>query len=228
MSARPRSRSRSSSTRSRSPASACRRSTRQDARAPAHNGHRLPGAGQGAVPRVPVPCRARGHADDHPVVPLQRHLLHLHPGVGQVLRRGVDGRPRVPHRLRSRQPCGPAHDRASLRHPRPQEDDRGHLRALRPPAGDHGVPVQRGRAQRPHADDRLVRHLLLRLGRGQRRLPDGQRDLPAGGAVEGHRGVLRHRPVLRRDRPGDLRRAHRRRLAADQAVLRLPARRRRS
>ena len=45
-------------------------------------------------------------------------------------------------------------------------------------------------------------------------VPDGQRDLPAGGAGEGDRGVLRHRPVLRRDRPGDLRRADRRRLAA--------------
>ena len=52
----------------------------------------------------------------------------------------------------------------------------------------------------------------LRLGRGQRRLPDGQRDLPAGGAGEGDRGVLRHRAVLRRARPGHLRRADRRRL----------------
>ena len=120
--------------------------------------------------------------------------------------------------------AGPAHDRAPVRHDRPPEDDRGHLRAVRAAAGHHGVPVQRGRAQRRHPDDRLVHHLLLRLGRCQRRLPDGQRDLPAGGAVEGDRRVLRHRAVLRRDRPGDLRRADRRRLAADQAVLRLPAR----
>ena len=67
-------------------------------------------------------------------------------------------------------------------------------------AGHHGVPVQRGRAQRGDPDHRLVRHLLLRLGRRERRVPDGQRDLPAGGAGEGDRRVLRHRAVLRRDR----------------------------
>ncbi len=33
-----------------------------------------------AVPALPGPRRARRRADDHPVVPLQRHLLHLRPG----------------------------------------------------------------------------------------------------------------------------------------------------
>ena len=79
------------------------------------------------------------------------------------------------------------------------------------PAGDHRVPVQGRRAHRDDPDHRLVRDLLLRLGGRQRRLPDGQRDLPAGGPGEGDRGLLRHRPVLRRPGPGHLRRAHRRR-----------------
>ena len=50
------------------------------------------------------------------------------------------------------------------------------------------------------ADDLLDGGLLLRLGWRQRRVPDGQRDLPAGGAGEGHRRVLRYRAVLRRVR----------------------------
>ncbi len=60
-------------------------------------------------------------------------------------------------------------------------------------------------ADRPDPDDRLVRHLLLRVLGRQRRVPDGQRDLPAGGAGPGDRGVLRHSAVLRRARAGALR-----------------------
>ena len=59
-----------------------------------------------------------------------------------------------------------------------------------------------GVAQCGHPDGLLVRDLLLCLGRRQRRLPDGERDLPGGGAGQGHRRLLRHRPVLRR--PGTL------------------------
>ena len=69
--------------------------------------------------------------------------------------------------------------------------------------------------------------LLLRLGGSQRRIPHGQRDLPAGGPGEGDRGLLRHRPVLRCPGTGDLRRADRRRDGPAADVLRLPARRRR-
>jgi hypothetical protein len=52
-------------------------------------------------------------------------------------------------------------------------------------------------AQRDDADALLGGCLLLRLGRRERRLPDRERGLPAGGPGEGHRGVLRHRAVLR-------------------------------
>ena len=79
--------------------------------------------------------------------------------------------------------------------------------------GRQRVPVPGRRAQRRDPDRLLVRHLLLRLGRRQRRLSDGQRDLPGGGAGQGHRRVLRHRPVVRRVRPVAVRPAHRERAA---------------
>jgi MFS family permease len=60
-----------------------------------------------------------------------------------------------------------------------------------------------------------------------RRVPDRQRDLPAGGLGGGDRSVLRHRPVLRRHRPHPVRRAHRRGQRPVQAVHRLSHRRRR-
>ena len=46
----------------------------------ADRAHRLPRAGPGAVQGVPEAVGARRDADDHPVVPLQRDLLHLHAG----------------------------------------------------------------------------------------------------------------------------------------------------
>jgi hypothetical protein len=42
-----------------------------------------------------------------------------------------------------------------------------------------------GDAQRNYPDHCLVRHLLFRVGRGQRCLPDRERDLSAGGSGEG-------------------------------------------
>ena len=44
----------------------------------------------------------------------------------------------------------------------------------------------------------VVRDLLLRLGRGQQRLPDRQRDLPDGDARDGDRLLLRRRDGGRR------------------------------
>ena len=88
------------------------------------------------------------------------------------------------------------------------------------------VLFQAGSTRRPHPDDLLVRHLLLRLGRGQRRLPDGERDLPGRGAGQGHSRVLLHRPVLRFARPLPLRQADRQRGQPHQPVHRLPDRRR--
>ena len=48
---------------------------------------RLPGLPAPGVPRVPEAGDPRRLADDHPVLPVQRHLLHLRPGAGQLLRR---------------------------------------------------------------------------------------------------------------------------------------------
>ena len=61
---------------------------------------------------------------------------------------------------------------------------------------DHGHPVQAGHADRDDADARVGGDLLLRFGGCQRGLPHGQRGLPAGGAGQGDRRVLRHRPDL--------------------------------
>ena len=120
--------------------------------------------------------------------------------------------------------AGPVDHRALLRHHRPQEDDRWHVPAVRSPAGRERGLVQRWGAQRNYPDHRLVRHLLFRVGRGQRCLPHRERDLSAGGSGEGDRGVLRHRPMLWGPRSGHLRRAHRRWLPALPAVPGLLAR----
>ena len=62
----------------------------------------------------------------------------------------------------------------------------------------------------PDADG--LHHLLLRLGRRQRGVPDGQRGLPDGDASAVHRVLLRHRHRRRRHhRPAVLRQAHRQR-----------------
>ncbi len=62
------------------------------------------------------------------------------------------------------------------------------------------------------ADDDGLHHLLLRLGRRQRGVPDGQRGLPDGDAGAVHRVLLRHRHRGRRHhRPAVLRQAHRQR-----------------
>ena len=64
------------------------------------------------------------------------------------------------------------------------------------------VLFKNGVAQRDDPDALLGGRLLLRLRGRERRLPDRERGLPAGGPGQGHRGVLRHRPVLRRLRLG--------------------------
>ena len=46
-------------------------------------------------------------AHDQPVVPVQRDLLHLHPGARQVLRAGLGVGAAVPDRVRRREPLGP-------------------------------------------------------------------------------------------------------------------------
>ena len=113
-------------------------------------------------------------------------FFHVSPGNALLL-----------HGVRRREPARAADHRAAVRHPRQAEDDRRHLPALRRPADHHRAAVQGGRAERGHPDAVLDGDLLLRLGRRVRRVPDRQRDLPAGGPGQGHRGVLRHRAVLR-------------------------------
>ena len=71
---------------------------------------------------------------------------------------------------------------------------------VRRPARHHRRSVQGGRPHRGDADPLLGRRLLLRLGGRKRRLPDRERGLPARGPREVDRGLLRHRPVLRRFR----------------------------
>src|SRR5436305_1609662 len=108
------------------------------------------------------------------------------------------------------------------------------------PAGDDLVLLHRGgsRADPPRlpvpagldlgdaADGRLVGDLLLRIGGGERGVPDGQRDLPDGDPRDGDRLLLRGGDRDRRHhRPGAVRTQHRERQPHD-GVLRLPAGRR--
>ena len=84
-------------------------------------------------------------------------------------------------------------------------------------AGDRRVSVSRGNARCGAADRVLDRDLLLRLGGGECRLPDGQRELSARGPGAGDCVILRDRHRARRGclalavrDAGRLRRARRR------------------
>ena len=136
---------------------------------------------------------------------------------------GVSGRQGAPLRacLRGRQPLRAAHPRAALRQRRPQADDLGHVHHLGRPARDQRLDVRRGPPRRDDADVLLDRHLLLRLRRGERRLPHRQRDVADRDPRRGDRGLLRHRADLRSVRPRLLRLADRRRLRYDRALHRL-------
>ena len=98
--------------------------------------------------------------------------------------------------------------------------------ALRRAAGHHRLAVRRRRADRDHAHRAVDGDLLHRLAGGERGLPDGQRDLPAGDAGSGDRVLLLARHRRRRHRRAlAVRHPDRHRLAR-QPVLRLPRRRR--
>ena len=183
----------------------------------AGRGPRLPDPAARALPRVPDTVGPRRHDDDHAVVPLQRDLLHPTLVLGKFYGVASENTPLYLIAFAVGNLARPAGARALLRHHRPPEDDRDHLRDVRRAARGQRVPVQRRRAQRGHPDRRLVRHLLLRLGRGQLGVPDGERDLPDGGPGQGDRGVLRDRAVLRGDRAGRLRLADRRRQRPDRS-----------
>ena len=182
----------------------------------------VPGPG---LPHVPEAGGARRHAHDHAVVPLQRDLLHLRAGARPVLRRVGRQGASVRARLRGRQSLRAAHPRAALRQRGPEADDLGHVHHLGRPARDQRLDVRPGPPRRDDADVLLDRHLLLRLRRGERRLPHRQRDVADRDPSRGDRGLLRHRADLRSVRPRLLRLADRRRLRSDRALHRLRHRR---
>ena len=79
---------------------------------------------------------------------------------------------------------------------------------------DQRLAVRAGRVRRDHADDRVERDLLLRVGRGELGLSHRQRDLPARDPRARDRGVLRDRHGARRHRrAAGVRRADRHRVA---------------
>ena len=172
---------------------------------------RLPGVPAPGVPRVSEAGDPGRDADDHPVLPLQRHLLHLRPGARELLRRerhqGADLRPGV---LRG-QPARAVAPRATVRHRRTEADDLRHLPALRWAAAGQRLAVRRRRPERDDPDPHVGGDLLLRLGRRQRGVPHGERDLADRDPSRGDRGVLRDRPDLRRAGSTVLRRPDRRR-----------------
>jgi MFS family permease len=95
------------------------------------------------------------------------------------------------------------------------------------PADHHRRPLRQRHADRDDADDRLVRDLLLRVRRRQRRVPDRQRDLPDGDPRDGDRLLLRDRHHHRRlRRTAAVRRPDRERQAVAD-LRRLPHRRHR-
>ena len=143
-----------------------------------------------------------------PGVPLQRVLLHLRRQPDHVPRRGADRL--LPGGLRHQQlPRGAAAEPA-VRHRRAGADDRRHLHPLGSAARRDGLLPRRRDGRDPDVDG--LHHLLLRLGRRQRGVPDGQRGLPDGDARPVHRVLLRHRHRGRRHhRPAVLRQAHRQR-----------------
>ena len=178
----------------------------------------VPGPG---LPHIPEAGGPRRDPDDHPVVPVQRHLLHLRTGARPVLRRERGQGAALRPRLRSRQPVRATPARPTLRHRGSEADDLGHIHHLGRAARGQRLALRSGRPHRENADLLLDRHLLLRLRRGERRLPHGQRDVADRDPCRGDRSVLRHRADLRSVRPPVLRCADRRRHQSDGALRRL-------
>jgi MFS family permease len=82
--------------------------------------------------------------------------------------------------VRLREPARAAAARPPVRHRRPPDHDHPVLHAVRGAADRYRAAVQRRDPVGHHPDRLLGGGVLLRLGRGQRRLPDRQRDLPHG------------------------------------------------
>ena len=111
--------------------------------------HRLPGAAAFPVQALPEPGDLRRDADDHPVVPVQRDLLHLRAGPAVLLPCSVRQHPLLLHGVLRREPARPADHRAAVRHDRPPQDRArptagpGSIRRPSRPAGDSPAPSPR-------------------------------------------------------------------------------------
>ena len=128
---------------------------------------RVPDVAARGVPPVPAAGDPRRDADDHPVVPVQRDLLHLCPRAHQVLRRQQQRGPAVRSRVRGRQPGWPAAAGPPVRQRGAEEDDLRHVPAVRGLVGLQCLAVRCGGTRGGGPDVHLDRHLLLRLGQAR-------------------------------------------------------------
>jgi MFS family permease len=96
----------------------------------------------------------------------------------------------LPDPVRGRELPRPAPARALVRRDRAPRDDPLDVHHLRAAPDCDGRALRPRRAHPDDDDDRVVRDFLLRLSRGQLRLPVGQRALSAGGARDGDRALL--------------------------------------
>ena len=126
-----------------------------------------------------------GHARDH-----ADHLLWRRRQQGRAFLR----------RVRRRKLPGAAAPRPALRHCRQEADDRRDVSPLGIDARWRGRPLRRlrtdivpGPVHRLGADPGAGRHLLLRVGRRELRVPDRERGLPDGDPGAGDRLLLRDR-----------------------------------
>ena len=104
------------------------------------------------LPALSAARDPRPRALHRPGVPLQRRHLQPRRRSHDVLRRLVELRPGLPHRLRGRELPRTAPARAALRHGRPQADDRRHLPRLGGDRGAHGGPLHRQLARQLGVD----------------------------------------------------------------------------
>ncbi len=113
------------------------------------------------------------------------------------------------HLFCPRQPRRTTNDRAPVRHHRPADMISGTYILSGALLAISAFLFNAGAAKRGHPNRLVVRHLLLRFSRRQRRVPHRQRDLSRRSAGQGNRGLLRDSAVVRGARPLALRDAHR-------------------
>ena len=183
--------------------------------------------------RATRPHRPRADDDERAGVRLQRGLLHVRRRADDVhARRQGATSATTSSRSRSATSSGRCcSGRCSTRSAAASMLTATHAARGRRSSSCTASSSRRARSARL-ADAALVRGLLLRVGRGERGVPDGQRGVPAGDPRDGDRVLLRGRHRHRRHhRAGALREADLRRHRRDDGRLpdrgRLAARRRR-